>query len=146
MPPEANIGQPHPKFNEETAWSPRLSDFAFRDSCLAGVPAPQRARRLAGIRKPDLVYTDGGVIGQIVRDPIAYYYNANMSWHQGDRQGVYTNKFQHPGGKPLAASDLRLTAKDRKLFLFCLGWPEKDIEVRGRRTSRANWPLPSRFW
>ena len=46
-----------------------------------------------------MVYTDGGVFGQIGRDLIAYYYNANMSWHNGSQEGVYTIKFQRPGGK-----------------------------------------------
>ena len=49
--------------------------------------------------KPDLVYTDGGVFGQIGRDLIAYYYNSNLSWHNGNQEGVYTLKFQRPGGK-----------------------------------------------
>jgi alpha-L-fucosidase len=58
-----------------------------------------RIRDLIDQYKPDLVYTDGGVFGQIGRDLIAYYYNSNLSWHNGNQEGVYTLKFQRPGGK-----------------------------------------------
>jgi alpha-L-fucosidase len=40
--------------------------------------------------RPGLVYTDGSVFGQIGRDLIAYYYNANTSWHNGNQEGLYT--------------------------------------------------------
>src|SRR5215471_13191756 len=58
-----------------------------------------RIQDLIDQHKPDLVYTDGGVFGQIGRDLIAYYYNANMSWHNGNQEAVYTVKYQRPGGK-----------------------------------------------
>jgi alpha-L-fucosidase len=37
--------------------------------------------------------------------------------------------------KPLTSSDLRFTTKNGKLYLFCLGWPEKDIEARALGTA-----------
>src|SRR5262249_10883604 len=41
--------------------------------------------------------------------------------------------------KALTANDLRFTTKNGKLFLFCLGWPEKDIEARVLGTAAGLW-------
>ena len=222
-----------------------------------------RIQDLIDQHRPDLVYTDGGVFGQIGRALMAYYYNANMSWHNGNQEGVYTLKFQRPGGKtgeyqegvgtrdlergvpsrispepfhtdlclgqwqyfegfeykksrdvihtlidvvskngtmllsvpqmpdgtldsqeesildditkwmavnsgaiystrpwvqfgegeetttrdvvslrtrkPLTAGDIRFTTRNGKLFVFCLGWPEKDIQVRALGTAAGLW-------
>jgi alpha-L-fucosidase len=57
-----------------------------------------RIRDLIDQQKPDLVYTDGGLFGQLGRDMVAYYYNANMSWNGGEQQGVYTLKQASPDG------------------------------------------------
>src|SRR5204862_2493142 len=42
--------------------------------------------------------------------------------------------------KALTAEDIRFTTKDGKLFVFCLGRPEKDIEVRALGTASGLWP------
>ena len=42
--------------------------------------------------RPDLVYTDGGVFGDVGRQLMAHYYNANMAWNRGRMDGVYTIK------------------------------------------------------
>jgi alpha-L-fucosidase len=42
--------------------------------------------------------------------------------------------------KPLTAEDIRFTAKDGKLFVFCLGSPDKDIDVRALGTASGLWP------
>ena len=76
---EANFTQ-HPSESFKLSWFTRIQDLIDQ-------------------YRPDLVYTDGGVFGQIGRDLIAYYYNANMSWHNGNQEGVYTIKYQRPGGK-----------------------------------------------
>jgi alpha-L-fucosidase len=57
-----------------------------------------RIKDLIDQQKPDLVYTDGGLFGQMGRDMVAYYYNANMSWNGGEQQGVYTLKQASPDG------------------------------------------------
>jgi len=41
--------------------------------------------------------------------------------------------------KPLTASDIRFTTKNGKLFVFCLGRPEKDIEIRALGTAAGLW-------
>jgi alpha-L-fucosidase len=41
--------------------------------------------------------------------------------------------------KPLTASDIRFTTRNGKFFVFCLGWPEKDIEVRALRAAAGLW-------
>ncbi len=41
--------------------------------------------------------------------------------------------------KALTAGDIRFTSKGGKLFVFCLGWPEKDIEVRALGTAAGLW-------
>ena len=51
-----------------------------------------RVRDLFDQQQPDLVYTDGGVFDGVGLDAMAYYYNANMRWHGGSLQGVYTIK------------------------------------------------------
>lgn len=224
----------------------------------------ERVKDLIDQNRPDLVYTDGGAFGQVGLDLIAHYYNANMSWHGGQLEGVYTLKnhlattkligdyqegastldverglvgdirdepFQTdtcignwyywegydykkprdvvhmlidvvskngclllnfplmpdgtldsraesileditnwtgvngeaifasrpwkrygegptaaPGGlfsertmKPFTPADLRFTTKRGKLYLFCLGWPEQDINVRALGTSSGLW-------
>jgi alpha-L-fucosidase len=42
--------------------------------------------------------------------------------------------------KPLTADDIRFTTKGDKLYVFCLGWPDKDIEVRALGTASGLWP------
>ncbi|MGA2326837.1 MAG: alpha-L-fucosidase [Bryobacteraceae bacterium] len=51
-----------------------------------------------------------------------------------------------PGGilgersmKPFTPADLRFTTKKDSLFVFCLGWPEGDIEVRSLGTAAGLW-------
>ena len=51
-----------------------------------------RVTDLVDQHQPDLVYTDGGVFGQVGRQLIAHYYNANIEWHGGRQDGVYTLK------------------------------------------------------
>lgn len=51
-----------------------------------------RVKDLVDQHQPDLVYTDGGVFGDVGREQIAHYYNANMTWHGGRQDGVYTLK------------------------------------------------------
>jgi alpha-L-fucosidase len=58
-----------------------------------------RIQDLIDQHKPDLVYTDGGVFGQIGRNLMAHYYNASMGWNNGKEEFVYTLKLQRPGGK-----------------------------------------------
>ena len=77
---------------ERTANFPQQPSESFKLSWFT------RIQDLIDQYKPDLVYTDGGVFGQVGRDLIAYYYNANMSWHNGSQEGVYTIKMQRPGG------------------------------------------------
>jgi alpha-L-fucosidase len=58
-----------------------------------------RVRDLIDQYQPDLVYTDGGVFGQLGLSMIAHYYNANMAWHGGKLDGVYTIKNHGRTGK-----------------------------------------------
>jgi alpha-L-fucosidase len=58
-----------------------------------------RVKDLIDQHKPDLVYTDGGVFGQLGLSIMAHYYNANTSWNGGEQQGVYTLKDAGRTGK-----------------------------------------------
>jgi alpha-L-fucosidase len=52
-----------------------------------------RTRDLIDTYKPDLVYTDGSVpYGEVGRNLIAHYYNANMGWHGGSLEAIYALK------------------------------------------------------
>ncbi len=51
-----------------------------------------RVKDLIDQHRPDLVYTDGGLFGQLGLNIVAHYYNSNMSWNGGEQQGVYTYK------------------------------------------------------
>ncbi|HWB86358.1 MAG TPA: alpha-L-fucosidase [Bryobacteraceae bacterium] len=57
----------------------------------------RRVTDLIDQNQPDLVYTDGGAFGSVGLEAIAHYYNANMKWHKGNLDGVYTLKYQPPG-------------------------------------------------
>ena len=78
---------PHPDKSANYAQNP--SDY-FKWSWFV------RVKDLIDQHKPDLVYTDGGVFGQVGLNLMAHYYNANMSWNKGDMQGVYTIKNHRP--------------------------------------------------
>jgi alpha-L-fucosidase len=52
----------------------------------------RRVKDLVDQHQPDLVYTDGAVFGDVGREQIAHFYNANISWHGGRQEGVYTLK------------------------------------------------------
>ncbi len=82
--------EPHP---ETAANFPANPSRRFEWSWFA------RIRDLIDQHKPDLVYTDGGLFGQLGRDMVAHYYNANMGWNGGELQGVYTLKQPGPDGK-----------------------------------------------
>jgi alpha-L-fucosidase len=58
-----------------------------------------RVKDLIDQHQPDLMYTDGGVFDQVGLDAIAHYYNANMSWHGGKLEGVYTIKNHTANGE-----------------------------------------------
>ncbi|MBV9083541.1 MAG: alpha-L-fucosidase [Acidobacteriaceae bacterium] len=51
-----------------------------------------RIKDLIDQHRPDLVYTDGGAFDQVGLDLISHYYNANIAWHAGRLEGVYTLK------------------------------------------------------
>jgi alpha-L-fucosidase len=76
--PEHQASYPlHPSERFQTSWFNRVKDLIDQN-------------------QPDLVYTDGGAFGQVGLDLIAHYYNANMDWHKGVLDGVYTIKNQPP--------------------------------------------------
>jgi alpha-L-fucosidase len=52
----------------------------------------ERVKDLVDQNQPDLVYTDGGAFDEVGLQLIAHYYNANMHWHGGKLDGVYTLK------------------------------------------------------
>jgi alpha-L-fucosidase len=79
--------EPHPDKSANYAQAP--SDY-FKWSWFA------RVKDLVDQYRPDLVYTDGGVFGQIGLNLMAHYYNANSSWHNGELEGVYTIKNHKP--------------------------------------------------
>jgi alpha-L-fucosidase len=56
-----------------------------------------RVKDLVDQHRPDLVYTDGAVFGDVGRQLMAHYYNANMAWHGGRLEGVYTIKHSIDG-------------------------------------------------
>ena len=56
--------------------------------------------------QPDLVYTDGGAFDGVGLEAVAHYYNANLQWHKGDLQGVYTLK-DHTAAGPEKYGDYR---------------------------------------
>jgi alpha-L-fucosidase len=41
--------------------------------------------------------------------------------------------------KPLTANDIRFTTKNGELFVFCLGRPDKDVEIRALGTAAGLW-------
>jgi alpha-L-fucosidase len=49
--------------------------------------------------QPDLVYTDGGAFDGVGLEAIARYYNANLQWHKGNLEGVYTLKDHTAAGR-----------------------------------------------
>jgi alpha-L-fucosidase len=74
---------PHP--GDQASYPQDAPDY-FKQTWL------KRVIDLIDQHQPDLVYTDGGVFDQVGLEAIAHYYNANMQWHHGTLDGVYTIK------------------------------------------------------
>jgi len=52
-----------------------------------------RVKDLVDKYEPDLLYFDGGVpFGEVGREMVAYYYNANTKWHNGNLEAVFNIK------------------------------------------------------
>jgi alpha-L-fucosidase len=52
-----------------------------------------RVKDLVDKYEPDLLYFDGGVpFGEVGREMVAYYYNANTKWHNGKLEAVFNIK------------------------------------------------------
>ena len=52
-----------------------------------------RIEDLVDSYRPDLLYTDGAIpFGEVGRDVVAHFYNANTSWHSGKLEAVYNIK------------------------------------------------------
>ena len=58
----------------------------------------RRVTDLIDQQQPDLVYTDGGAFDGVGLEAIAHYYNASLSWHRGNLEGVYTLKDHRAAG------------------------------------------------
>lgn len=50
-------------------------------------------------------------------------------------QGLFSERKM----KPFTAEDVRFTAKGDKVFVFCLGWPERDIVIRALGGKAGFW-------
>ena len=59
----------------------------------------RRVTDLIDQHQPDLVYTDGGAFDGVGLEAIAHYYNANLQWHKGSLEGVYTLKDHSAAGR-----------------------------------------------
>ena len=52
-----------------------------------------RVEDLIDSYRPDLLYTDGAIpFGEVGREVVAHFYNANMRWHNGKLEAVYNIK------------------------------------------------------
>jgi alpha-L-fucosidase len=41
--------------------------------------------------------------------------------------------------KPFMAEDIRFTTKSGRLYVFCLGWPERDVAIRSLGRKAGLW-------
>lgn len=84
---------------------PKYADFYFPphdDECMTYPADPpewwmhqwrDRINDLVDSYRPDLLYTDGGIpFGEVGRGVLAHFYNANIQWHGGKLEAVYTLK------------------------------------------------------
>ena len=79
-----------PPHTPDTANYPANPSEAFKRAWF------DRVKDLIDQQRPDFVYTDGGAFDGVGMDLIAHYYNANMQWHDGNLEGVYTLKNHAP--------------------------------------------------